>query len=112
MNYGEDIRINDHINVSTSEGEVDGNIDSNKDRSKDGEDKGNIVGKIYGIKDRIFKYWNKGSLERWNDRSENGNTEGGFISLEDGKDKGRTNSEVNKTKEGEFVGINDRKLLV
>ena len=55
MNYGEDIRINDHINVSTSEGEVDGNIDSNKDRSKDGEDEVNVIGKLDRIKDGIFK---------------------------------------------------------
>ena len=37
LNYGEDVRINNCINIGTK-GEVDGNIDSNKYRSKDGKD--------------------------------------------------------------------------
>ena len=54
MNNGEDIGINDGINVSTTKGEADGNTDGNKDRLEDDEDEGN-VSKADGIKNRIFE---------------------------------------------------------
>ena len=46
------------------------------------------------------------------DRSVNGKTEGGFVSLEDGNNEGRTDGEVDGTNEGNVMGINNGKPLV
>ena len=60
-----DVGINDGMNVSITEGELDGNIEDNKDGLKDGEDEGNIVSKVYGVKDGIFEGWDEGTSYGW-----------------------------------------------
>ena len=61
------------------------------------------------MKDEIFEGRDEGNLDGYNDRSVNGKTKGEFVSFKDANNEGRTNSEIDKTNEGEIIMINNRK---
>jgi len=54
-------------------------------------------------KDRIFKSWNEGTSDRWNNGSVDEKTKGDFVGSEDGKDEVRTDGEDDGTNKDDVV---------